>query len=600
MVATVAPAPAQADQLSDLMALVASLQAQIAALQGGTPAAAGTGLCAGVTFTRTLAYGSTGTDVKCLQQLLSVTPTSGWFGNVTLAAVRAYQTTKGWTPANQVGPMTIAALNAQLAGAGTPGAPVVPGTPGATGFIDAGTLAASPASNSNVITTSNIPVLGVNVKAIGSNMTVNSIQVKLAATKSSATEHPATSVTNLYVYDGSTLLGTFPVNTSTVIKDSSNYYYVILSGFRFTVPVNTTKILTVSADFTPSMEYDRELTVSIYNTTTGVGAVDGAGATRTSGNASTRVFTLNYDTVGTSVLTVTAATATPLSSSVKTSSTVATIDVPMAVFTAHSTTGASKITDMKFIVTGDDANVAKVSSLKLYDGTTLLASKALTGTVSGAYASLTDLSIVVAQDAYKDLTVKADFASDVAADTTGVRVIIDAPNRDVTYEKPNLASTNPTSGAQVVGNYMHVFDDFVPVISLYGTPTVAYSLNTTTASLGYTTGVIAFKVRASGGTVTALTTSTVKVKWNTTVMASAKLSVDFQPVGGTNGANLADGGEAIVTVTATIPRGSAADSANTYQAFVNFSIYEIDWTGGATINQTWGLGDFKTPYANVQ
>ena len=51
MVAMVAPVAVKADTLSDLMAQIVALQAQIAALQGGaTPVPTGNVACAGVTF----------------------------------------------------------------------------------------------------------------------------------------------------------------------------------------------------------------------------------------------------------------------------------------------------------------------------------------------------------------------------------------------------------------------------------------------------------------------------------------------------------------------------------------------------------------------
>lgn len=69
-------------------------------------------------LTRTLRGGSTGDDVRALQQLLtdygyfpaSVSPT-GNFGSITEAAVKAFQKDKGITPLGIVGPITRAALN---------------------------------------------------------------------------------------------------------------------------------------------------------------------------------------------------------------------------------------------------------------------------------------------------------------------------------------------------------------------------------------------------------------------------------------------------------------------------------------------------------
>ena len=597
-VVVVAAPAVQADQLSDLMAQIQQLTAQLNALQGTSASTTtGTGACAGVTLTSDLKVGSTGAQVSCVQSLVGNAVT-GTFGVNTKAHVITFQGAHAIATTGTVGPRTRAALTTLMGTASNPVVnPVTPGT-GTTGFISIPELAASPASNANVTSTSNIPVLGVDVRAIGSDMTVSSAKVQLAVTKSSAAEHPATSVQKLYVYDGSTLLGTYPVTTDSVIKDGSNYY-VILSGFAFKVPVNTTKALTVNADFAPSLETSRVVTVNLYGSDA-LRATDTMGAYTTATNASTRQYTVAYATVSTSTLTVAADTATTISASVNVNATSGTTNVPMLVFDAKSTTGASKITDLKFTAQGTASAVAKLTAVKLYDGSTLLGSQSLSSAVSGATASFTNLTIAVPQDTTKVLTVKADFASGVS-DGTSVSLSVLTSASDVTYQQPNLTSTTATGTA--TGNAMYLYNGKAATLS-FTNATSTYSYNTTTPSLSYTTGVITFKIHADGGTLTALTNATsgtngIKVNWylgsTPTALAASNVSVDFQPVGGTNGNNVSDGGDAIVTVTTTVPRSTSSTG------FVKFAISEIDWTVGTTAgSQTWGLGDFKTPMANEQ
>jgi hypothetical protein len=130
LVAMVAPVSASAVTIDELLAQIAQLQAQLLTLQGGTgatPVPTGNVACSGVTFTRNLTVGSTGQDVKCLQVLLNTNGytlaatgagspgmETSYFGPITLVAVKSFQVAKGWTPANQVGPLTRAALNALL------------------------------------------------------------------------------------------------------------------------------------------------------------------------------------------------------------------------------------------------------------------------------------------------------------------------------------------------------------------------------------------------------------------------------------------------------------------------------------------------------
>lgn len=147
MVAVIVPGISQAeDSAADLNAQIAALQAQLASLTaqlGGTTTTTTTGssvaACQGVTFTRNLTIGSTGTDVKCLQALLNQDPTtqvattgagapgfeSMYFGAKTKAAVIAFQNkyaSEVLTPVNLtvgtgfVGAATRAKLNAMVAG----------------------------------------------------------------------------------------------------------------------------------------------------------------------------------------------------------------------------------------------------------------------------------------------------------------------------------------------------------------------------------------------------------------------------------------------------------------------------------------------------
>jgi len=130
----VAPAFAQTSaadlqaQITQLLALIQTLQAQLAAQAGGAVAPS-------YSFTRSLTVGSVGADVKALQQWLnangytvaasgagSVGKETTYFGALTKAAVAKYQAAKGITPAvGYFGPKTRAAVAAA--------APVTPVTP---------------------------------------------------------------------------------------------------------------------------------------------------------------------------------------------------------------------------------------------------------------------------------------------------------------------------------------------------------------------------------------------------------------------------------------------------------------------------------------
>ena len=100
-----------------------SLQAQLAALQQQI-ASVGGGVVGG--FMRDMAMGSTGDDVEALQKLLAGDPSiypegtvSGYFGSLTVLAVRRFQAKHGLPQVGRVGPQTRAKLGEVSPGAST-------------------------------------------------------------------------------------------------------------------------------------------------------------------------------------------------------------------------------------------------------------------------------------------------------------------------------------------------------------------------------------------------------------------------------------------------------------------------------------------------
>src|SRR3989344_6830330 len=143
MVMTLAPLPASAqtsqDQINSLLAMIAQLQAQIAAVQAGT-VGTGTGTTLTCNFTANLTVGSTGNQVKALQQFLnakgftvsasgagSAGNETSYFGPATRAAVARFQVANGIAPtAGYFGPLTRAKVNAMCTVVVPPGGGTTP------------------------------------------------------------------------------------------------------------------------------------------------------------------------------------------------------------------------------------------------------------------------------------------------------------------------------------------------------------------------------------------------------------------------------------------------------------------------------------------
>lgn len=242
LVASIAP-QANAATIEELLAQLAALQTQLAALQAGQTGGTTTGTvpsaCVGVSFTRNLTIGSTGNDVKCLQQILNATGftvaatgagspgmETTYFGNLTLAAVKSYQASKGFTPANQVGPLTKQALNAYLAG-GTPGTPGT--TPVQTGPISAVLSFDNPASTSLVNSQATANLLKVNFTGSG---TISSVTLQRSGISDQNT------LSNVYLFEGDTrITDGYSFNTNGTLT---------MTGLS--IPVSGSKVITVKAD----------------------------------------------------------------------------------------------------------------------------------------------------------------------------------------------------------------------------------------------------------------------------------------------------------------------------------------------------------------
>jgi len=245
LVALVAPTVAQGVTIDELLAQIAQLQAQLTSLQGtGSTTTVSSGACAGVTFSRNLTVGSTGSDVKCLQVLLNnngyTVATTGagspgaettYFGSRTLVAVKAFQAAQGFTPANQVGPMTRAKLNTMLGGT-TTGPVVVP-----TGAGLAVALAYdNPVSGTLVDGQAQAPLAKLTFTN-GDNAAVTIKGLKLQRVGVSADA----SLTNVYLFDGATRVTDGAAVSSTYINFNN-------STGLFTVPAYSSKTITVTAD----------------------------------------------------------------------------------------------------------------------------------------------------------------------------------------------------------------------------------------------------------------------------------------------------------------------------------------------------------------
>ena len=181
-VAVVGVNTASAATVAELQAMIADLTAKISALSGtpSTPAPAS------VTFTSNLTVGSKGAEVTALQNFLIGkgynTLATGYFGPMTKAALAAYQTAKGITPAaGYFGPLTRAAVNGEavmVPPTPTPGTTPSTGLSGGAGDITV-TEKSSGTESEIIEGAKEEKVLGIEIDAEGSDVSITSVKVEL-------------------------------------------------------------------------------------------------------------------------------------------------------------------------------------------------------------------------------------------------------------------------------------------------------------------------------------------------------------------------------------------------------------------------------------
>ena len=140
------------------------------------------------------------------------------------------------------------------------------------------------------------------------------------------------------------------------------------------------------------------------------------------------------------------------------------------------------------------------STLELLDGSTVLGSQTVSDTSSDASEKITfsGLTVAVAKDATKTLTVRATFPTTVSGQAASTSIAATAA--DVVYEKPDGSTGNAGPSSVIAGNDQYMYSA-VPKWSL-----VSASANGTAGVVGVAsssvTATIVLKAKADGGSMT--------------------------------------------------------------------------------------------------
>src|SRR3989344_5945418 len=641
LVALVAPVTASALTIDELMAQMAVLQAQLLALQqgqgGGTPVSTGSVSCAGITFSRALTVGSTGSDVKCLQVLLnnngftlaqtgagSPGMETSYFGPRTLAVVRAFQVARGWTPANQVGPLTRAALNA-LINSGTYVPPVVPvagcpagavynsitgalcattptpSTPGMEGSITV-TKSVSPISGVQMnIGQSNVAVAAVDVKATNSDVVVNRVDVNFTGISgTSCNVRPWTMISGVTVSDGSTSksLAVTAANTTEVTVGTT--YSLRVEGLNMLVSKDTTKKITLSVDAGSLPVGATTCTPTIQFGVNAVRGTDGAGISQTGPSAALTSSTFVVNAGDTGTLTVSAASDNPKARNIIVSETAQTDNVVLLKFNVEAK--SNDVILRRVIVQAYSSSTTLATTMptvKLLDGTAELAS-----TSTAASSTFGDLTLRIPKGTTKTLTVVGTLPkTDASAISEGDYVNVNMGAADVTGEDASTFETVTAGGADLTGALTYASLK-APTFALVSS-SITNIAGTSGSSSQAATAVIRFNVTATGGDIyvrdpsaTAASSGIVARQVLDTASASSTLSQTYttNATDGTYTYKVTAGDTKYFEVSGIITQTEISgfwESMNILN--VKWGLADTDTDAAASYNtQTWGLDDIKT------
>jgi hypothetical protein len=578
-------------------------------------------------FTSNLTVGSTGPAVVSLQSFLVAKGlltmpagvSMGYFGGLTKAAVSAYQMSKGILPAaGYFGPITMGYVNADMSGmsnGGTTGGTTTstPGCPagalfnsmtgascssttttttnsGVEGSVDV-RLAATPTDNANIRTSTDVPVYGLEFRARIADVSVQTVDMEVSVINTgnnNASENPSTLINTIKVWDGSNVIATVPVNSTTFTRDQSQVYYIRIPNLNFNVPKDATKVLTFSFS-TNSLDSTRNVTIDGYGLNS-IRAVSGNGISAFySANGLTR--THSFLKPGNSTLTLSAPATTLRSQNYRVNGTDALQGVVLGQFSVKSQSGDSTLLTVNASTTASGTNP---TTLYLYQGSTLMKSKSVSGTVGQTISTSFDnldtvpANVVTGNDTPVTYTITADFPSNTTNGSFASTTV-----NSVAYFNPNGNTATVSGTVSNVNQYVYTK---AALIKLASAPTITVN-NQTVAGVGTTTMVATFPltIQALGGDVVLPANGDFQVVFSngtnytaTSTSAGASISAVTIPNN-----TIADGSVANVTVTASC-NGTCA----TTNGLFNAALSQIKWNAGnGVVTQTYGLDDFKTASA---
>ncbi len=431
---------------------------------------------------------------------------TGYFGAQTKAAVIAFQTayaSEVLAPAGLSvatgywGMYSAAKMNALLASVSPAPTPTPTPTPstGAEGSITV-TLESSPGNNVEILYNQTKAVEAIKFKSTGSDMKINRIDFNFNARLWRFASMAA-------IYDGSTKIAEMALTQDSFEEITTGSDYRLRFALDYTVPKDASKVLTLKLT-APSIVSDPATSIVATVNANAVRATDAAGLTQyePSSALATRTFSVDENSAGELTVTLDSASADEGTSIVDDVNT--TEDIVLATANLKATNNEVTVHELVFDMATTTASVDDVvDAVKLYKGSTLIATAILGTCTTACTATFDDLDEVVAKNATVKYTVKADVkAADgtnysdgetLSASLTGDATSIDAEDADFT------SLTNAEIGGTATGNDQHLYVTS-PVISFISASASKTAAQVTGES-DHGNFVIRFSVKAEGADI---------------------------------------------------------------------------------------------------
>lgn len=510
--------------IEDLLRQIAALQAQIAALQAGQPAAP-----AAFQFTRNLNLGVRGDDVVALQEFLRGTghfpagqAATGFFGPVTQRAVAAWQAANGVSPAaGFFGPLSRAAYNRLVAVVPPPVVPppVVPTPPAEPTPTPVPPLAGAEGSFRNVTQLfdvtgvtlregqADIRVFGLEFEAAGSDLRVERVDVQFAwATGEASSNRPWRYFDSVSLFRGTERIASRPAASSGDWSDegvisgfgATNVYRVTFTGLNQIVRQGSRLPLYVGVSTRSTLDSaDLAANWLVRIPVNGIRAVDATGINQFAPAATMANETVRFTAAVPGTLTLSRDGALNRDRVQRVDATSDTNNIEIANFTARAADGDVRVTSLTATTTHNFAGGALASGARRFS---LVRDAAVIRTVTAPIATGTqlltfsDLNFTIPAGTTNSFVIRMD-ARDTESGFLANGNWVQVTDVRVTAEEPVRGTVLTPAPFVGVGGRVALFDRGIGVALLDRTATATVAATGGRDSASF---VIRFRVNAFG------------------------------------------------------------------------------------------------------